>query len=389
VLRTTLIIVNIVAVAFVAGLAVAAWVAKNRRKEQPPNTTKFYDDETLEGPRLEKVLGLALFFSAAVALLLPLYWLFVPEEVHGAFEEQFAEQSIERGAERFTTLGCSGCHGESGGGGTAPVVLTASDGTPFPGQHLAPALNTVLKRFSAEEVFDIITYGRPGTPMAGWGIPGNGALNEQTVQDLVNFLASIQVTDDEALDTSETELEDARATAIERGRTDVTDGQLLFEINCARCHTQGFSTYESYFQDTALDPPPALVMGGGAFGPNLRECSTVRQFPLVADMVEFITNGSDLQRGYGERGIGSGRMPGFGVMLSDDQIAAIVEYERSLGLEGDTCDDVAAAAAAEADEVSAEDDPEAGEDETGEGTADDDEQTDDTDAGTDDEGTAR
>jgi mono/diheme cytochrome c family protein len=354
VLRTTLIIVNIVAVAFVAGLAVAAWVAKNRRKDAPPNIAKFYDDETLEGPRLEKVLGMALFFSAAVALLLPLYWLFIPTEVHGAFEEQFEEQSIERGEERFTTLGCSGCHGDSGGGGVAPVVLFATDGTPFSGQHIAPALNTVLKRFSATEVFDIVTYGRPGTPMAGWGIPGNGALNEQTVQDLVNYIGYLQITDDEALEVSETNLESARATAVSRGR-DVSDGQLLFEINCARCHTQGFSTYESYFQDTALDPPPELVMGGGAFGPNLTQCSTVRQFPLAADMIEFITNGSELQRGYGERGIGSGRMPGFGVMLTDDQIAAIVEYERSLGLaEGQDCDDVAAESAAQNDEVGSE-----------------------------------
>ena len=70
--------------------------------------------------------------------------------------------------------------------------------------------------------------------------------------------------------------------------------------------------------------------GGGAFGFNLRGGSTVRQFPNEEDHVLFITEGSEQEQPYGVRGVGSGRMPGFGRMLSKEQIKAIVEYERSL-----------------------------------------------------------
>ena len=35
----------------------------------------------------------------------------------------------------------------------------------------APALNTVLLRFSEDEVRNILVYGRPGTPMPAWGLP--------------------------------------------------------------------------------------------------------------------------------------------------------------------------------------------------------------------------
>jgi hypothetical protein len=74
--------------------------------------------------------------------------------------------------------------------------------------------------------------------------------------------------------------------------------------------------------------------GGGAFGPNLTNGVTLRQFPPlsggVAKHVEFVTTGSDFQKPYGTQGIGSGRMPGFGQELSARQIDEIVIYERSL-----------------------------------------------------------
>jgi mono/diheme cytochrome c family protein len=47
-------------------------------------------------------------------------------------------------------------------------------------------------------------------------------------------------------------------------------------------------------------------------------------------MVAFIKSGSELGKLYGRNGQGSGRMPGFGTLLTDEQIQAIVEYVRSL-----------------------------------------------------------
>jgi mono/diheme cytochrome c family protein len=47
-------------------------------------------------------------------------------------------------------------------------------------------------------------------------------------------------------------------------------------------------------------------------------------------MIEFIKAGSEYGKRYGEQGQGSGRMPGFGQMYTDEQIKLIVEYVRSL-----------------------------------------------------------
>ncbi len=47
-------------------------------------------------------------------------------------------------------------------------------------------------------------------------------------------------------------------------------------------------------------------------------------------MIDFIKNGSTQGAKYGTQGQGTGRMPGFGNMLTQEQIEAIVEYVRSL-----------------------------------------------------------
>ena len=56
----------------------------------------------------------------------------------------------------------------------------------------------------------------------------------------------------------------------------------------------------------------------------------MRQFPSDADQVDFVSSGSVNGKQYGQQGQGSGRMPGFGQLLTQAQIQAIVDYERSL-----------------------------------------------------------
>ena len=51
-------------------------------------------------------------------------------------------------------------------------------------------------------------------------------------------------------------------------------------------------------------------------GPNLTNGSTVRQFPSDADQVDFVSSGSVNGKRYGQQGQGSGRMPGFGQLLT-------------------------------------------------------------------------
>jgi mono/diheme cytochrome c family protein len=47
-------------------------------------------------------------------------------------------------------------------------------------------------------------------------------------------------------------------------------------------------------------------------------------------MFDFVQAGSVNGAGYAPQSQGSGRMPGFGAMLTDDQLHAIIEYVRTL-----------------------------------------------------------
>jgi mono/diheme cytochrome c family protein len=70
--------------------------------------------------------------------------------------------------------------------------------------------------------------------------------------------------------------------------------------------------------------------GSGAWGPSLREGRALIQFPAVEDHVEFVVTGTDDHITYGINGLGTGRMPGFGEILSLEDIELIVAFERSL-----------------------------------------------------------
>ena len=50
----------------------------------------------------------------------------------------------------------------------------------------------------------------------------------------------------------------------------------------------------------------------------------------ISAMMTFIKNGSQMGKKYGMQGQGSGRMPGFGHLLTDEQVKAVVEYVRGL-----------------------------------------------------------
>ena len=109
------------------------------------------------------------------------------------------------------SLLCANCHGVHGEGGSTPYTLAPeldicqlkkNQNNPNVPQCLpqqvewtAPPLNTVLYRFTPSELANIITYGRPGTPMPPWGVAsGKGVLGTQGIEDLVNYLQSIQIT---------------------------------------------------------------------------------------------------------------------------------------------------------------------------------------------------
>lgn len=447
--RHVLIALNLVAVIAIAAYLIWAVLSPKRAPEEtlPANLTEFYPDEELEGRRLERVQGWALLFAAVVAVALPLYWLHEPSRQSEAVN-YFDENAAERGEVLFSdptmpkfdsavSLQCAKCHGAKGGGGPVPFTVPGEG----PVVWKAPPLNTVLLRLTEDPdciniddratltcaVTDVITNGRPGTPMQPWGVDGGGPKNDQSIQDLVAYLRKIQLTpkqakaeeakalegarteaannvtaaekklaaDEKTLATSraaarkalalpdasdaelttackaiikeitddpakttdrkpavacgtfttdaETVAADEKALAWTRDwlrrRQNVQDGQLLFELNCARCHTAGWSTF-----DPTLPPgePGSVTFlglqgGGGGLGGgtafNLRDNGEIRRFGTdesggFAAQVAFVSGGSESHKPYGNGGIGTGRMPGFSRMLTSDQIKEIVSYER-------------------------------------------------------------
>lgn len=376
----------------------------------PQNLSPFLADDDLEGRRLERVLFGAFVMSVLIALSLFLYFMREPVRTNASIEK-FNDESVERGAVLYAndqmpefnstqSLACANCHGTKGEGGVASFVITpvAEGEAPVRVAWKAPPLNTVILRYPADaakieantpldtQLAQILTYGRPGTPMPAWGVAGGGAKNEQSIGDLVNYLYTIQIGNGDAmllardqvsaaesqpaenLQTRQEELKTAQdelAAAQQEGvaatiaaaqekldaavqavadaqrwvaeRENVTDGQLLFEANCARCHTKGWSYFDPNdpyalpdWTGPIRDAAGDLVQGSGAFGPELQDGRSLTQFPEQETQIEFVTNGSLFQKPYGVNGIGSGRMPGFINVLTEEQIDAIVEYERQL-----------------------------------------------------------
>ena len=483
--RNAITILSTLAVIVLAVWLIAINVSRRKAgaEREPANLAKYLPDEDLEDRRLERVLAVALFWSAIIAVGLVVYGVFEPDR-QTRTAEMLDERSIERGEALYAnaqsehynsalSLACATCHGQTGEGGAASFVIpvdqipeeqwealevAAADRRPISVSWQAPALNTALLKYPVHkdncspvetlanplcrsQVYDIITYGRPGTPMPAWGVQGGGAKNTQAVTDLVNYIGVLQeeylaelakegktpadVAADliEPLDVerlvtaSSSEFQSATAdvdpsnlflVALQNARTAVTDlsaaeaclqtvetsgarrddateackkliendptvledlrsgaaswvaaqrylvattqarldelallgaayddgdqvaeGALLFQANCARCHTRNWSVYAA--SGTNPYAPAPLPQGSGAFGPSLVDGATLSQFVTPDSQVDFVTIGSVYQQAYGVRGIGTGKMPGFGAVLTPEQIEAIVAYERSLG----------------------------------------------------------
>ncbi len=104
----------------------------------------------------------------------------------------------------------------------------------------------------------------------------------------------------------------------------------LFNANCARCHTAGFSAGLPFTQ----------VAGSGGFGPALWDGRPLVQFGELTEpakddlLIQFLIRGSEAQKPYGLNGFGSGRMPAFGAILSLDDLELLAAYLRAGNLDG-------------------------------------------------------
>lgn len=313
--------------------------------ELAPNRKEYYDDEVLEGRRLERVQLLGVLLLVVVVIGLPVYWILEPARQAGAVEAQ-EEIFTEWGRRLFAPtaeggFNCAGCHGgyAGGGGEAAWNVSDPATGNVTAVNWKAPALDTIFYKFSEDEVRFILVYGRPFSPMSPWGVEGGGPMNHQQIDTLISYLWSIQVEREDCAPGEDdprscpsghlpSDMQgdiDTRARQLVDDGTYSSYGEALFNLDlasgsysCARCHTPGWSWG---------DPG---VTGQGAFGWNLTGGKAATAFPNEADMIDFIRNGSVYGARYGIQGQGSGRMPGYGSLLTDEQIKAIVEYVRGL-----------------------------------------------------------
>ena len=94
----------------------------------------------------------------------------------------------------------------------------------------------------------------------------------------------------------------------------------LFNAYCARCHTAGYSAGVAYTKEIA----------SGGLGPALRAGRANIHFKQREDLIDFIVKGSVNGKAYGVNGVGGGKMPGFGAVLPESDIALIIDYLRGM-----------------------------------------------------------
>ncbi len=274
--------------------------------ELAANKREYLSDEELEGPKLDRSLSFALVCLGLIAMALPFYWLAEPGRQEGAVDafdfrfEVFGSRLYLNGAQ------CVNCHAAGGVGGGAAYVLQDADGQFIANANwVAPALNNVLLRYSEEEVTYILNYGRPGSPMAAWGTPGGGPLTSQNIEEIIAYIATLQVQtlDPVAISESEdpaagqeaaNELTNGIIGEVQRSLDDgefSTVGEAVFNLglfsgyqagslSCGRCHTAGWSLGPDVSPDI-LDEGVAGCGGGdpSGIGYNLCGGSVLERFP--------------------------------------------------------------------------------------------------------------
>ncbi len=194
-------LVMVGAVIWLSFLGVAA-LRSRRREGIPPNQAPGVTDDALETRRLERVQQGAVLLSAFLAVGLAIYYL-TETDRQDSFVDQFHEESVERGAELVGPgeADCWSCHGPNGVGGVASYVEKR---TGVSVSWSAPALDDIFMRYDRDIITYWVTYGRGNSPMPPWGTVGGGPMNEQQIFDIVNYLESIQVSQQESLRKTDT-----------------------------------------------------------------------------------------------------------------------------------------------------------------------------------------
>ena len=188
------------------GWVVSASFRRPRRTPEldiPPGMRPAPADADLEDRVLIKsyVWILALFVFSAVWLAV--YW-FVEPSTNFADQKGLDSLSVARGAETVEVgseenplgFNCVSCHGEGLTGGEnvyngkivpVPDLTTVCGGAEY-GHALIRGLDDVIQ---------VIAAGRPGTDMPSWSVRFAGAMHDQQITDVVNYILSIQTIPDD------------------------------------------------------------------------------------------------------------------------------------------------------------------------------------------------
>ena len=180
--------------------------------ELAPNRKPYLEDEELEGSKLDKSLLAGLAMLALIGVGLPLYWLGEPGRHQGLIDDT-DRVFADRGGELYVEgADCQQCHGAEGTGGSAPFTITDPSSGDFVATVAwsAPALNTVLSRYSEDEVRHVLNYGRNNV-MPAWGAPGGGPLTPQQIDYLIYYLRRIQIPESELREIVDTGVREAIA----------------------------------------------------------------------------------------------------------------------------------------------------------------------------------
>jgi len=178
-------------------------------------------DADLETPLLQKLQGWGVLLIVFFVIWVPGTWLFEPDrnlDQERALLTQ-SEARGEHGVELFTEenqggVGCVRCHGPSLEGSR---ILNTTTGVPI----ITPNLTTVCGGpflghaliYGQRDIYTTIEQGR--NLMPSWSIRYEGALNDQQINDIVNYIISIQspeVTKDKNVCTNP----EAQAAAVEQ-----------------------------------------------------------------------------------------------------------------------------------------------------------------------------
>ena len=235
--------------AVLAAIALGTLFLRGRTRERgpdiPPAMRPGPADAALETPLLQKLQGWGVLLVAFFVVWIPFVWLSEPSD-NLQQEKDLKTTAIEQGArtvQLFTEdnqagVGCVRCHGPELRGG---IILNGSLPDGSPNYAYPPNLTTVcggpntghalIK--SLDDIYTTIEEGRIDAGMPSWSIKFAGALDDQQIDFIVQYLVYVSsknvpyaqnvCLNKDAADAAATPTPSASATASDSGSASSTE----------------------------------------------------------------------------------------------------------------------------------------------------------------------